>query len=169
MNIIHLHWFRWWLGTEQAISQYLNQWWPSSVTTWWHHKLTYWSLVLFCHVRFCIDSLVILWNGIPVTYYGKLKTWLSLVQVMACHLFSAKQLPEPLQMYENIDINVTVGGETNYDDPQWLLVWSVRNSILMPEWKNGLNFADCIFKLFFMDENVWNFMENELRFIYKGP
>ena len=26
------HWFRWWLGAEQATSHYLNQWWPRSVT-----------------------------------------------------------------------------------------------------------------------------------------
>ena len=29
---ISLHWFRWWLGAEQATSHYLNQWWPSSLT-----------------------------------------------------------------------------------------------------------------------------------------
>ena len=29
---IRQHWFRWWLGTEQTISHYLNQWWPSSST-----------------------------------------------------------------------------------------------------------------------------------------
>ena len=26
------HWFRWWLGAEQATSHYQNQWWHSSVT-----------------------------------------------------------------------------------------------------------------------------------------
>ena len=29
---ISQHWFRWWLGAEQATSHYLNQWWPSSLT-----------------------------------------------------------------------------------------------------------------------------------------
>ena len=29
---INQHWFRWWLGTEQATSHYLNQCWPSSLT-----------------------------------------------------------------------------------------------------------------------------------------
>ena len=27
-----LHWFRQWLGAEQATSYYLDQWWPSSLT-----------------------------------------------------------------------------------------------------------------------------------------
>ena len=27
---IFQHWFRWWLGAQQATSHYLNQWWPSS-------------------------------------------------------------------------------------------------------------------------------------------
>ena len=26
---IFRHWFRWWLGTKQVTSHYLNQWWPS--------------------------------------------------------------------------------------------------------------------------------------------
>ena len=25
-------WFRWWIGAEEAISHYLNQWWPNSLT-----------------------------------------------------------------------------------------------------------------------------------------
>ena len=29
---INQHWFRWWLGTEQVISHYLNQCWPNSWT-----------------------------------------------------------------------------------------------------------------------------------------
>ena len=29
---IFQHWFRQWLGAEQATSHYLNQWWPSSTT-----------------------------------------------------------------------------------------------------------------------------------------
>ena len=29
---IFQHWFRYWLGAEQATSHYLNQWWPSSTT-----------------------------------------------------------------------------------------------------------------------------------------
>ena len=29
---IFQHWFRWWLGAEQATSHYLNQWWPNSTT-----------------------------------------------------------------------------------------------------------------------------------------
>ena len=29
---IFQHWFRRWLGAEQATSHYLNQWWPSSTT-----------------------------------------------------------------------------------------------------------------------------------------
>ena len=29
---ISKHWFRWWLGTEQVTSHYLNQCWPSSLT-----------------------------------------------------------------------------------------------------------------------------------------
>ena len=29
---IFQHWFRQWLGAEQATSHYLNQWWPSSMT-----------------------------------------------------------------------------------------------------------------------------------------
>ena len=31
LTIFH-HWFRQWLGGEQATSHYLNQWWPSSTT-----------------------------------------------------------------------------------------------------------------------------------------
>ena len=27
--VISQHWFRWWPGTKQALSHYLNQWWPS--------------------------------------------------------------------------------------------------------------------------------------------
>ena len=30
--IISGHWFGWWLGTKQATSHYLNQWWPSLLT-----------------------------------------------------------------------------------------------------------------------------------------
>ena len=30
--MINRHWLRWWLGTEQATSHYLNQWWPSSAS-----------------------------------------------------------------------------------------------------------------------------------------
>ena len=30
--IIISHWFRWWLGAEQATSHYLNQWWPNLLT-----------------------------------------------------------------------------------------------------------------------------------------
>ena len=29
---IFRHWFRWWLGADQATSHYLNQCWPSSLT-----------------------------------------------------------------------------------------------------------------------------------------
>ena len=29
---VSLHWFRWWLGAEQATSHYLNQCWPRSLT-----------------------------------------------------------------------------------------------------------------------------------------
>ena len=31
MKINH-YWFRWWLGTNQVPSNYLSQWWPSSMT-----------------------------------------------------------------------------------------------------------------------------------------
>ena len=27
--LIYQHWFRWWLGADQATGHYLNQWWPS--------------------------------------------------------------------------------------------------------------------------------------------
>ena len=31
LSICH-HWFRWWLGADQATNHYLNQWWPSLLT-----------------------------------------------------------------------------------------------------------------------------------------
>ena len=31
-STIFQHWFRWWLGADQATSHYLNQCWPSSLT-----------------------------------------------------------------------------------------------------------------------------------------
>ena len=60
--IILRHWFRWWLGANQAISHYLNQWWPSSLThkcgtrgdelilsfkltTSWSHDVVIWQSV----------------------------------------------------------------------------------------------------------------------------
>ena len=30
--IISQHWFWWWLGSEQAISHYVNRWWPIALT-----------------------------------------------------------------------------------------------------------------------------------------
>ena len=48
--MIKRNWFRYWLGTEQATSHYLNQWWPSLLThahivhsalTCWYVKWTH--------------------------------------------------------------------------------------------------------------------------------
>ena len=36
---IYQHWFRWWLGTDQSTSHYLNQWWLDSITdAYMHHS-----------------------------------------------------------------------------------------------------------------------------------
>ena len=38
-----------------------------------------------------------------MTPYGIKKHWLSLIQVMACRLFCAKSLPEPMLTYCQLD------------------------------------------------------------------
>ena len=44
------HWFRWWLGPEEATSHYMKWWWPSSFsnTRWRHQMETFSALLVLC-------------------------------------------------------------------------------------------------------------------------
>ena len=45
------HWFRKWLGADQATSHYLNQWWPTSLThiCGTRGRLVKWTTNSICH------------------------------------------------------------------------------------------------------------------------
>ena len=62
-SILH-HWFRYWLGADQATSHYLNQWW-----------LDYWRI----YASLGLNELM--WPS-DVTLHCR--SWSTLVQVMAC-------------------------------------------------------------------------------------
>ena len=55
--IIRLYRFRKWLGTEHAMSHYLNQWWPSLLTYMCHSaSLNKTYTVLLCNALFVIHA-----------------------------------------------------------------------------------------------------------------
>ena len=65
-------------------------------------------------------------------------TWSSLVQVMACHLFSSKPLPEPMPFYCHL-ANINEAWIKIY----WLSVEKIYQNMLSGEWQpfccSGLN------------------------------
>ena len=116
---IFQHWFRQWLGADQATSHYLNQWW-----------LVYWRIYASLGLNELTDILLIKplshillkrymtyitlcgvirsrWLFInsshPSAAYMRQRTGSPLVKIKACRQFGAKPLPEPMLAYCQLD------------------------------------------------------------------
>ena len=53
---IFQHWFRYWLGADQATSHYLNQWWldyQCIYASFSLNELTHWQLETQVHTQYC--------------------------------------------------------------------------------------------------------------------
>ena len=70
--------------------------------------LRVWNGCTRTQIRSCrrdsrLDLSISVWISPPSTAYMRQCTWLSLVQVMACRLFGAKSLAEPMLFYRQSD------------------------------------------------------------------
>ena len=80
---IFQHWFRYWLGAVQATSHYLNQWW-----------LVYWRI----YASLGLNELTLLHDSKmgPRWHLCESVNFVTMIQAMACPLFSAKRLLKPV-------------------------------------------------------------------------
>ena len=109
--------------------------------------VAWWVLCCDCHM--------------PLTHWGLMMNFQcvcslchpSLVQVMACCLFSAKSLPKPV-------LNLWKKMSKNQNAKIFLNTLRLR--------RNDGHFPD-IFKCIFLNENIWISIKISLKFVPKGP
>ena len=108
--IMNHHWFRWWLGAEQATSQYLKQWWSSTPTQIIHLDSMYWISLPLCICADCsifnIETEFALWR-IFDTCIGSCQNhqWSANVILTKLSLLAVQESPK--RQYRNFDQKIS--------------------------------------------------------------
>ena len=113
-------------------------------------------------------------SSTPSATYMRQSTGSSLVQVMACCLFSTKPLPEPILAYCLLDSweQISMNSELEFYHSKMLSA-KMAAIVFRGRWvkpdldqeKNGCHFADNFSKIFFLNENHWIWNKISLHFV----